>query len=397
MSGRSWDRWATPIVVGPTEQMESFLTAGAIDAFLSRPQAEWVFFSSQVVDALAADLQTFPLRPPGDPTGAEALAGARRADAFFNSLRIPVFFENSPTIQIKLWERTLGVLLDADEERYATLHKGTPFYFLGVGSYIAEDFERALYYLDCALTEDLRLHAERWHQVPSGMFVRLDSLPENQFGRQLVHEAQGRLAELNQTLATIGAVPLTLELLRTRLVNRAMQAEPELRSVVTALLSFLLELRPRRTQLRLAPVGGSGEPFFLHLFKGGLLFETLLKMSPQGRRICAAKPKATLNTLLTDGTLTSKLGLSCVVQGLNTITFDDLLARIEADEKAGHGFPMRAVQAAWGIRNATGHNVAWPKRPTSDEYERLFALLFGSLSMALDRLYTEELLANGAA
>jgi hypothetical protein len=180
-------------------------------------------------------------------------------------------------------------------------------------------------------------------------------------------------------------------------VNRAMQSVPELRSVVTAFLSFVLELQPRRTQLTLAPAGGSGEPFFLHLFKGGLLLETLLKTSDRGKVLCAANPKATLNALLTDTTMTSMLGLSSVLQGLNTLTFDDLLSRVEADEMAGQGFPIRALQAAWGIRNSTGHNVAWPKRPTVDEYERLFILLYGSLSIVLDRLYASELLATGAA
>jgi hypothetical protein len=377
--------------------MEAFLTAHAIDAFLARPQAEIAFFSSHVVDSLRVDLQTFPTEPASDPTGSEALAAAGRADAFFNSLRIPVFFGNSPAVQIRLWERVLAILREADERRYAILHKGTPFYFLGVASYIAEDFERALYYLDCALSEDLRLHAERWHLIPSGMFVRLDSLPANQFGRQLVHDALGRLTELAKSLVAVGADPLTLELFRSRLVNRAMQSQPELRSVVTALLSFVLELQPRRTQLTLAPAGGSGEPFFLHLFKGGLLFETLLKSSPRGKVLCAAHPKATLNTLLTDSTLTSMLGHSGSVQGLNAPTFDDLLARVGADETAGKGFPIRALQAAWGVRNSTGHNVAWPNRPTVEEYERLFVLLYGSLSIVLNRLYEPELLANGAA
>jgi hypothetical protein len=377
--------------------MEPFRTAQAVDAFLGCPQAEIAFFSGRFVDALAADLRTFPIDPPSDSTGSDALVAAGRADAFFNSLRIPGFFGDSPSIQIRLWERTLALLREADERRYALLHKGTPFYFLGVASYIAEDFERALYYLDCALTEDSRLHADRWHLVPSGMFVRLDSLPENQFGRQLVSDALTRLTELNQRLAAIGGIPLTLELFRTRLVNRAMQSVPELRSVVTAFLSFVLELRPRQTQLNLAPGGGSGEPFFLHLFKGGLLLETLLKTSDRGKVLCAANPKATLNTLLTDPTVTSLLGLSSVLQGLNTPTFDDLLSRIADDEKAGQGFLTRALQAAWGVRNSTGHNVAWPRRPTVDEYERLFVLLYGSLSVVLDRLYAPELLSAGAA
>ena len=149
--------------------------------------------------------------------------------------------------------------------------------------------------------------------------------------------------------------------------------------------------------LGLAPAEGSGEPFFLHLFKGGLLFETLLKASPHGAAVGASNPKATLNSLLTDKNLASALGLSGAVQGLGALTFDDLLARVAADEAAGHDFVMRAIQAGWGIRNVTGHNVAWPRRPTTEEYDRLFILLYGSLAIALDRLYTPEFLESGAA
>lgn len=377
--------------------MEPLITAQAIESLLSKSKAELVFHSSALIQALKADLGTFTQAAPRDPTGSEALEAASRADTLFNSLRIPVLFGPSPTVQIRLWELILGLLRRSDETRYSLLHKGTPFYFLGIASYMAEDFERALYYVDCALSEDFRLHGSRWHRVPSGMFVRLDSIPESQFGRSLVHEAQGQLDRQNNGLVAHGATPLSLDSYRARLVNRAMQSKPALRSVVTAFLSFMLERQSRRTLLELAPAEGSGEPFFLHLFKGGLLFETLLKASDLGAAMCVSKPRATLKSLLVDDGVTTALGLSRAVQGLGSSSFDQLLERVEEDEAAGRDFATRAIRAAWGIRNVTGHNVAWPRRPTTEEYDRLFMLLYGSLAIVLDRLYAPELLENGAA
>lgn len=134
-----------------------------------------------------------------------------RADAFFNSLGIPGLFGASPNIQVRLWERTLSILRTTDGHRYQAIHKGTPFYFLGVGSYMAQDFEGAMYYMDCALTQDVRLHGERWHLVPSGMFVRLDETPENQFGRELVRQSCDTLANWNAKLLAMGATCLSLE------------------------------------------------------------------------------------------------------------------------------------------------------------------------------------------
>ncbi len=378
--------------------MELSASGQVVQAFLSRSPAELAFYSEQFARALSIDMQAFSAESAADPTGAEALDAGRRADALFNSLGIPGLFVGSPTTQVRLWERTLGLLQATDQRRYNSIHKGTPFYFLGLASYLAEDFERALYYMDCALAQDRRLHSERWHLIPSGMFVRLDEAPVNQYGRDLVHLSRQHLSEWNQRMTKAGGTALSVEAYRAKLVNHAMQVDGSLRSAVTAFLSFLLEFPPRQTQLTIAPPeASSGEQFFLHLFKGGVLFETLLKTSPYGKAVRSAKPKAMLGDLLTDRALVSALGLAGPPRGLSAQTFDDLLAFVDAHEKAGFPFPLRAIRGAWGVRNATGHNLAWPHRPSVDDYTRLFLLVFGSVTLAVDRLYPPTLLSTGEA
>ena len=266
-----------------------------IASFLGRSQAELAFHSAQFAEALAVDLQSFPPEPAADSTGPVALTSAQNADSLFNDLRIPIHFASSTHLQIEMWERTLMILRAADERRYHALHKGTPFYFLGLASFVGQDFERALFYMDCALEQDCRLHGPRWHLIPSGMFVRLDDIPEAQAGRGLVNAARELFELYGREVARGGGTRLSLTAYRARLVNHGTQHQPELRSAVTALLSFLLEIKPRQIQLTLAPVGsGTGEPFFLHLLKGSILFETLLRQSAAGRPVVANSPGATL-------------------------------------------------------------------------------------------------------
>jgi len=373
-------------------------SGSVIRSFLARSQVELAFYSDQFAEALAKDLGEFPAMEAADPTGEDALAAAARADTLFTYLRIPVYFDGAPSIQIRLWERTLRILLNTDKNRYAALHKGTPFYFLGIASYLAEDFERALFYMDCALEQDYRLHGPRWYRIPSGMFVRLDDIPEAQAGRVLVRDARILFESFGNIIATEGGTPVSLDGYRARLVNYGIEREPELRSVVTAFLSYLLEVTPRRTQLELAPAGsGTGEPFFLHLFKGAVLFESLLRASLAGRPIVAGNPKTTLNTLLSSPAIFQGLTLNSAPQGWGGCTFGDVVTRIQADAAAGVPFNERAVRAVWALRNTTGHNLAWPLRPDSAEYERLFVLVLGSIMLAINSLYQEQTLETGGA
>jgi hypothetical protein len=355
-----------------------------LQAFLNRTPADLAFRSNEFARALVRDFGALS----DDPAA---------ADRLFSSLGIPVLFE-SPASQILAWERVLSIVREADPSRYEAIHKGTPFYFLGIASYFGEDFERALFYMDCALEQDRRLHGPRWYRIPSGMFVRLDDIPEEQAGRELVRVTRSLFEVWGDAVAIAGGSKLSVEAYRARLVNYGIQHEQSLRSVVTALLSFLLEVTTRQKQLKLAPVGvGTGEPFFLHLFKGAVLFETLLRASPAGTQLLATNPRAALGDLLCAQPIFAALGFSAAPQGLGRHTFSDALEGIQADASADIGFHQRAVRAVWALRNTTGHNLAWPVRPDGPAYEQLFVLVLGSIMLAINNLYPDHWLETGTA
>jgi hypothetical protein len=111
----------------------------------------------------------------------------------------------------------------------------------------------------------------------------------------------------------------------------------------------------------------------------------------------AREPKCVLNHLLSDTSLCSGLGFSGQLSGLGAHTFDDVIAKVKFDASSGRSYDERAVRAVWGLRNATGHNLAWPKRPTNTDYEMLFGLALGALMLVVEKLYPERRLSDGTA
>lgn len=343
---------------------------------LGKSAAEVIVGSSAYRDALIDDFRTLPTNDPG------------LVDRYFSAQKFPYLFAHSPSAHVDAWERILGILLAEDEQRYREMHKGTPFYFAGTASYLARDFEKALFYMDAALEEDLRLHKRGWPKVPSGRFVLLDSDSTEQFARPLVVRTRALFEEVMTKIRNDGGIGLSVDDLRSKLVYPAMNTTPGKRSAVTGLISFLLELQSRITELALAGSQTStAEPFFLHLFKGAVLFETLLKTSTTGISIQRSQPRATIDHFLREPTIYSAFGFANQPQGLGGDTLDDVFGAIKNDESAGLDCTQRAIRATWGIRNKVGHSMAWPSRPSREEYSNIFYLIAGALSATLDALH----------
>lgn len=346
--------------------LQRFAPAGPIPAIMS---------SDEYRDAIRADFAELPEAP-------------EFADAFFGRSQIVSQLGHSPTAQVWAWQKLLSLLQNADPEKYLRIHKGTPFYFLATAAYVAGDFERALAFMDAAVEEDRRLHGAQWRNVPSGLFFRLQPEEKNQFARQVVKQVTEILQTQLAQVTAIGGPALTLNDLTTKLIEPALDATAELRSVVTALFTFLLEYSSRLSDLRLVPqAAGTGEPAYLHLFKGALLFETLLKTSQVGQPLVAANARATLGDLLCSPAVYHPLGFAAPPQGPGGDTFDDVLQLIEDERAAGHPFHERVIHATWGIRNKTGHSLAWPRKPQPLAYSEAFLLVLGASVLALANLY----------
>src|SRR6266540_6902466 len=59
-----------------------------------------------------------------------------------------------PHDSLSIYEQTLLQISRIDPTLYARIHKGTPFYLMGWLAYEIKDYEKGVFYMDAALSED---------------------------------------------------------------------------------------------------------------------------------------------------------------------------------------------------------------------------------------------------
>ncbi|MGA2795689.1 MAG: hypothetical protein ABSE69_19665, partial [Roseiarcus sp.] len=162
--------------------------------------------------------------------------------------------------------------------RYATEHKGTPFYIMGYAAFASHDYPSASLYFDAAVEADLKYHAGN-HNTAALRFIQLlqtasEPLLAQGIIDEIVSSAQTLLTDYGSRAL---AQPITLDEVRSRFLTKiVVSGVTTQRSLVTAFLSFVGEWPYRARQIKLVEAG-SREPFFLHILRGCVLFESLLK------------------------------------------------------------------------------------------------------------------------
>ncbi len=246
-----------------------------------------------------------------------------------------------PFERFEAYRRLLVQLHDHSPDKYLRIHKGTPFFFMAWLAFDFRDHERALTYLDAAISEDARIDP-LWPQRVGAQFLRLEtSMPI--VGQRTVAAIRDHLhREITRFTASTGS-QLTCDSFITRFVS-ALLIDGSLRSIVTAFYVFLLEADERREELRLrSSGGGSTGPTIALLFRGGLLMESILKHFYPGHK--------------TLGDIFKSAAFKADFPGLTIHTSAASLRDIH------HGILGDTVESAFTtttrLRNTTGHNLVW--------------------------------------
>jgi hypothetical protein len=142
---------------------------------------------------------------------------------------------------------------------------------------------------------------------------------------------------------------------------------------VTAFLSFVAEWKYRIKLLDLIDPG-SREPFFLHLFRGCLLFESLLKENahtpPTGK---------TLNPVLQE--LASPLAIGEIATSAGA--FNQIPQAL-----SGNMSIQDSIESAVQARNTLGHNLVWMSGSLDVKtYDLLVKNIATSCIHAVSKLY----------
>lgn len=274
------------------------------------------------------------------------IAGPDSGDLFFGAFGIGNVVDtiDRPYERFQDYETLLTVLKNDDPQKYADLHKGTAFFFLGWTAFDLRDFERAVFYMDAALSEDERkfpVPFEEFMKNPVGQFLRLE-LAGSQTGKRITKDLRDRMEEQLVRFATFSPSPqLDLQAFIGEFVMTIARTK-DARSIVTALYGFILEFEDRLQMLRLrSKEGGSIEPLLTHLFKGGLIFESLLKQLDPGKKTLGEFNSVPQFLADFPRFNTSAQSLTQIIQGIS-------------DNSVQTAFNTTAK-----LRNTTGHNLVW--------------------------------------
>jgi hypothetical protein len=172
-----------------------------------------------------------------------------------------------------------------------------------------------------------------------------------------------------------GAQPITLHEIRSRFLHKIITtgAAPE-RTLVTALLSFVAEWPYRAKQIELVEAG-SREPFFLHILRGCVLFESLLKAAPGAPRLKTLWPALQHHA--------AALAINPANIATNETDFNNVPGSLR---------PLMTMEDTINTcaksRNTVGHNLVWATTDlTPQNYDLLVKNIAASCVHAISKLY----------
>lgn len=281
-----------------------------------------------------------------------------------------------PFERFRDYEDLLQILQSRNPPKYEKVHKGTPFFFLAWTAFDIRNYEKTLYYLDAAISEDVRNAGNNWINLPGALFLKLNAGPH--VAARVIKWIRELLSFQIQRFNKIsGLAPISIESFIDKFVDRLMQTSST-RTIISALYVFLLETTERRLELRLKSIeGGSLGPVIAHLFSGGLIFESLLKhLYPTKNN---GDPIKTLGQIFPTKAFIADFGV-----GMQTSadSLQDIL------EGATDNTLITAFCTVSKLRNTTGHNLVWDNIfGVSSNYEILVNQIMNALLYLIEKKF----------
>lgn len=246
------------------------------------------------------------------------------------------------------YEKLLLLLRTDDELKYETIHKGTPYYFLAWTAFDLKNYEKAVFYMDAAISEDKRKSPLDWLNNPASQFLTLNCNGNQAAVRITKHLNEKISLELMRLRGINGNLQISIDDFVEKFV-KSLVKQSKNHSIITAFYSYILEFEEREKELLLrSSHGGSIEPVLTYLFKGGLIFESLLKF------LYPKKDNGDLCKTLNDVFTTALFKSDFVPHVLSSAsTLNDIVSSINNTDL------ITSFNTISQLRNTTGHNLVW--------------------------------------
>ncbi len=311
----------------------------------------------------------------------EKTTNPKKADAFFDNYGVGNATSgiHNPFERHLAYELLLKIMKEHDAAQYYKVHKGTPFYIIGWTSYQFQNFRKAIFYMDAAVSEDLKFDAvkDRYETRPSIDFFLLKEQTQGSGIATHIKLIDTVKTSLNN-YHFAGGGKISVDDFRHKFANDMLYAGVEERSLLSALYTFFLEYEEMNLQISLrSDSGGSIQPFIDHLFDGARILESLLEKK-RGKRGGALQKKI----------LAAKsLGITQqVLKGDGKLASAEIQYKLLKSE--GKAFHEYNFASAYIIRNSTGHSLLWPDQfENPGSYSLLYNSLLNSILWTIEKLW----------
>lgn len=270
------------------------------------------------------------------------------------------------------YEQLLKLLFDRDRGKYEKIHKGTPFYFLAWLAFDLRNYEKTLFYIDAAISEDVRNARDKWMDRPAAAFLKLDY--KDEVAERVIRKIHDLLsAQVARFNGVSRLKAISVDEFLTKFVSSLIHTAST-RTIISAFYIFLLEFEERLKELNLRSIeGGSIGTLIAHMFSGGLIFESLLK------HIYPSTETLTLRQIFQTAAFVNDFrpGISTRATSLKGI-----LDAISDDTM------VTAFNTTAKLRNTTGHNLVWDDIfDNSANYEALVNQELNALFYVIQRKF----------
>lgn len=209
-------------------------------------------------------------------------------DRYFETFGVPNIIElsNAPYERLTCYEYLMQELVKTDASKFSMIHKGTPYYFLAWTAFEIRNYGKSIFYMDLALGEDIKKidftgktseditkealknpGGNLWKLIPEGPAARVITQLKEALSKMLIgfHQRTTEQISLNDFVDNF--------------ILEYIIKNPKNRSLVSAVYSYICEATDLCETLKIRSQNTSSiEPLLANLFKGGLIFESLLKL-----------------------------------------------------------------------------------------------------------------------
>ncbi|WP_321421711.1 hypothetical protein [uncultured Methanobacterium sp.] len=306
-----------------------------------------------------------------------------KVDSFFEYFRIKYIedFQLNPLDEIKINKELLKRIKNEFKDKFYKIHKGTPYFFIGWNSFLIKSYESAIFYLDAAIAEDKRNHGKQ-NTLKSGaaLFFNLNSKYDEPFQRYNSSTLEDIIKPELDRFNQIGSNQLSIEDFKNFVEEMIFE---KYTSTITTLYTFILEKESIIEMIQLRSInGGTIEPMVLHLFKGAVIFETLLK-------------KYHFNDLSKKYGSKNVNNMGGILQKLEIKSFYNFNLRFCSETSLKNIFKYakdndnESIETAFHsicrIRNTTGHKLTWEENFSVSNYELIFKQIINGIFYLIER------------